>query len=96
MIQLFSLLIEDLLQSVGRGILRVPPDHAGEITAARDRAEFHTYRRSLRIPPSSAVKSDGEIALPLRKAAACIHSWIMPNPRSSARWRKPAAYRRPT
>lgn len=77
MIQLFSLLIEDLLQTVGRGIpLRVPLDHVGEITAARDRAEFHTWAcRSLRILTELGREvRRGNRPLPLRKAAACIHT----------------------
>jgi two-component system, response regulator YesN len=77
MIQLFTLLIEDLLQSVGKGLpLRIPFDPVRDILSFTNRDQFNLWAgRSIRILTdlNSEIRKESR-PLPLRKALTYLYS----------------------
>ncbi|MBL7007031.1 MAG: response regulator [Spirochaetia bacterium] len=77
MIQLFTLLIDDLLQSIGKGVtLKIPFDPVRDILTFTNREQFHLWAvRSMRIlmDLNSEIRRENR-PLPLRKALAYIHT----------------------
>ncbi|NQT57526.1 MAG: response regulator [Bacteroidetes bacterium] len=77
MIQLFTLLIDDLLQFVGKGVpLKIPFDPVRDILSFSNRDQFHTWAGwGVRIlgDLNSEIRKESR-PLPLRKALAYLHS----------------------